>query len=97
MKGHRHEARRSDRERAGLPYGLVWQGARYEGLVTVWLEVLGGFGGRVLEPGGAVALGSDQAVRALGFMRRARCNVDTTRVQMLMHATPRPRRGAGFA
>ncbi len=29
----------------GLPYGLVWQGARYEGLVTVFSEYLGAFGG----------------------------------------------------
>ncbi|HWN45229.1 MAG TPA: extracellular solute-binding protein, partial [Thermoanaerobaculia bacterium] len=31
-----------------VPYGIVWQGARYEGLVTVFLEVLGAFGGEIL-------------------------------------------------
>ena len=29
-----------------VPFGFVWQGARYEGLVTVFLEHLGAFGGR---------------------------------------------------
>jgi multiple sugar transport system substrate-binding protein len=57
--------------RAGLPYGFVWQGARYEGLVTVFLEFLGGFGGRVLDDGGAVVVDSDAAVRALAAMRAA--------------------------
>ncbi|MGH7961389.1 MAG: extracellular solute-binding protein, partial [Candidatus Binatia bacterium] len=39
-------------DRAGLPFGFVWQGARYEGLVTVFLEHLGGFGGRILDQDG---------------------------------------------
>lgn len=30
---------------AGVPNGMVWQGARYEGLVTVFIEYLGAFGG----------------------------------------------------
>ena len=54
---------------AALPYGLVWQGARYEGLVTVFLEYLGGFGGRILDAGGAVVVDSDPAIRALTAMR----------------------------
>ena len=33
----------------GVPFGLVWQGARYEGLVTVFLEHLGAFGGAILD------------------------------------------------
>jgi multiple sugar transport system substrate-binding protein len=52
----------------GLRYGLVWQGARYEGLVTVFSEYLGGFGGRILD-GGRVTVGSPAAVRALTAMR----------------------------
>ena len=36
------------RER-GLAYGFVWQGARYEGLVTTFLEYLAGHGGQILE------------------------------------------------
>jgi multiple sugar transport system substrate-binding protein len=61
-----------DAERAraehGLPYGLVWQGARYEGLVTVFSEYLGGFGGRILD-GGRVTVSAPPAVRALTTMR----------------------------
>jgi len=52
----------------GLPYGLVWQGARYEGLVTVFSEYLGAFGGRILD-GGKVTVGSAAAVEALTTMR----------------------------
>jgi multiple sugar transport system substrate-binding protein len=60
----------AERARAehGLRYGLVWQGARYEGLVTVFSEYLGGFGGRILE-GGRVTVGAAPAVRALTAMR----------------------------
>ncbi|HEX6616193.1 MAG TPA: ABC transporter substrate-binding protein [Gemmatimonadales bacterium] len=61
------EAARAMRER-GLPYGLVWQGARYEGLVTVFNEYLGGFGGRMLDRG-RVLVDSPQAVAALTAMR----------------------------
>jgi multiple sugar transport system substrate-binding protein len=53
----------------GLPFGLVWQGARYEGLVTVFLEYLGAFGGRILDDDGGVALSSEAAVMALATMR----------------------------
>jgi multiple sugar transport system substrate-binding protein len=49
-------------------YGLVWQGARYEGLVTVFLEYLGGFGGRILD-GGRVTVHEPAGVRALTTMR----------------------------
>ena len=35
--------------RAPCGTGLVWQGARYEGLVTVFLEYLGAFGGAILD------------------------------------------------
>ena len=54
---------------AGLPFGMVWQGARYEGLVTVFVEHLGGFGGEILDDSGRVRVDSDAAVRALRFMR----------------------------
>ena len=39
-----------------VPYGLVWQGARYEGLVTVFVEYLGAFGGRILDDVGGVVV-----------------------------------------
>jgi multiple sugar transport system substrate-binding protein len=51
--------------------GFIWQGARYEGLVTVFLEHLVGFGGRVLDDEGRVVVDSPAAVRALSFMRRS--------------------------
>lgn len=51
--------------------GFVWQGARYEGLVTVFLEHLTGFGGAILDDGGEVVVASPESVRALTFMRDA--------------------------
>jgi multiple sugar transport system substrate-binding protein len=54
-----------------MPFGLVWQGARYEGLVTVFLEYLGAFGGRILGDGGEVLIDSPAAEKALEFMRAA--------------------------
>lgn len=56
---------------AGIPYGFVWQGARYEGLVTVFLEHLGAFGGHIIGPDGAVRVDEEPAVRALTWMRDA--------------------------
>jgi len=57
-----------DARAGGVPYGLVWQGARYEGLVTVFVEHLAGFGGRILDDQGRVVVDSPEAVRALEFM-----------------------------
>lgn len=54
-----------------VPYGFVWQGARYEGLVVSFLEHLHAFGGRVLDDRGRVVLDSQTAVEALTFMRDA--------------------------
>ncbi|HKI85424.1 MAG TPA: extracellular solute-binding protein, partial [Thermoanaerobaculia bacterium] len=51
-------------------YGMVWQGARYEGLVTVFLEHAIGFGGGILAPDGSLAVNSQGSRRALAFMRR---------------------------
>lgn len=51
--------------------GFVWQGARYEGLVTVFLEHLTGFGGAILDDRGEVVIASPASVRALTFMRDA--------------------------
>jgi len=52
-------------------FGLVWQGARYEGLVTVFLEHLTAFGGRILDDEGEVVVDEPAGVRALTFMRDA--------------------------
>lgn len=50
-------------------WGLAWQGARYEGLVTVFVEHLGAFGGGILDDRGRVIVDQPEAVRALTFMR----------------------------
>jgi multiple sugar transport system substrate-binding protein len=59
------------RERSRIPFGFVWQGARYEGLVTVFLEHLGGVGGRIMDDQGRIVVDSPQAVQALTYMRDA--------------------------
>jgi multiple sugar transport system substrate-binding protein len=52
-------------------FGLVWQGARYEGMVTVFLEHLTAFGGRILDDRGQVVVDEPAAIEALTFMRDA--------------------------
>lgn len=59
---------RDVRQRTSIPFGVVWQGARYEGLVTTFLEFLGAFGGAILDAEARVVVDSDAAVRALTFM-----------------------------
>jgi multiple sugar transport system substrate-binding protein len=54
---------------AGTSTGLVWQGARYEGLVTVFVEFLGAFGGAIMDDSGRVVVDRPPAVAALSFMR----------------------------
>ena len=63
-------ARTSEAARASgaVRSGLVYQGARYEGLVTVFLEYLGAFGGAILD-GGRVRVADPPAIRALTLMR----------------------------
>jgi multiple sugar transport system substrate-binding protein len=63
----RDEARRL-RDAKATRFGLVWQGARYEGLITVFLEHLGAFGGGVLDDRGRVIVDQPAAIRALTFM-----------------------------
>jgi len=60
------EARRA-KQQPGIRYGFVWQGARYEGLITTFLEYLGAYGGRILD-GGRVVVSSDAGRRALTEM-----------------------------
>ncbi|HEX5435891.1 MAG TPA: ABC transporter substrate-binding protein [Gemmatimonadaceae bacterium] len=62
-------AQKGMREPGGPPYGIVWQGARYEGLITTFVEYLGGFGGEIMDDSGRVVVDSPQAIRALTFMR----------------------------
>jgi multiple sugar transport system substrate-binding protein len=59
---------RAQREHS-IPFGFVWPGARYEGLVTVFQEYLYGFGGRFLDDSGHAIVDSDAGVRALTWMR----------------------------
>ena len=58
--------------RRSVPLGFVWQGARYEGLVTVFLEHVVGFGGTLMDSMGGIHVDSDAAVRALTFPRGGR-------------------------
>lgn len=63
-----HDAALRLRDSGATRFGLVWQGARYEGLVTVFLEHLGAFGGGILNDQGRVIVDEPAAVRALAFM-----------------------------
>jgi len=49
--------------------GLVLQASRYEGLVTGFVEFLGGFGGRIMDDSGRVVVDQPQGIQALRFMR----------------------------
>ena len=61
---------RTAMSRPGGPrYGIVSQGARYEGLITGFVEYLGAFGGRIIDDKGEVVVNRPEAVRALEFMR----------------------------
>src|SRR5687768_2192679 len=62
-------ARTAMSRRGGPRYGIVSQGARYEGLITGFVEYLGAFGGRIIDEKGEVVVNRPEAVRALEFMR----------------------------
>ncbi|HEV7837086.1 MAG TPA: ABC transporter substrate-binding protein [Gemmatimonadaceae bacterium] len=62
-------ARTAMSRRGGPRYGIVSQGARYEGLITGFVEYLGAFGGRIIDDKGEVTVNKPEAVRALEFMR----------------------------
>lgn len=63
------EAQAAMSRRGGPRYGIVSQGARYEGLITGFVEYLGAFGGRIIDDKGEVVVNRPEAVRALEFMR----------------------------
>ena len=50
-------------------FGIVWQGARYEGLVTVFLEFLAAHGGRIMDDAGRMVVDSRAGIGALEAMR----------------------------
>lgn len=57
---------------SGNRYGYLWQGKQYEGLVTVYLETLWGFGGDWIDADSRqVFLDSPEARQALDFLRGA--------------------------
>jgi multiple sugar transport system substrate-binding protein len=55
----------------GVPFGLVLQGARYEGLITGFTELLAAFGGAILDGDGRVVVDSEPGVAALTWLRDA--------------------------
>jgi multiple sugar transport system substrate-binding protein len=63
------QAKRAMAAPGGPPYGFVWQGARYEGLITTFVEYLGAFGAEIMNDSGEVVVDSPRAIRALTFMR----------------------------
>ncbi|MGE3807478.1 MAG: ABC transporter substrate-binding protein [Gemmataceae bacterium] len=61
---------RADKPRTANPhYGFLWQGARYEGLICVFTEVIGGFGGQIMDDQGRIVVDSEAGVEALTFLR----------------------------
>ena len=61
---------KSNASKGGTKYGYVWQGSQYEGLVCDFVEVLGGYGGSILDPNNSksVTVNSPQAQQALSEM-----------------------------
>jgi multiple sugar transport system substrate-binding protein len=65
--------------------GLAWQGARYEGLVTVFVEILGGFGGRIMNDSGLVVVDSPRSIAALNLMAELVREGSVPRAAMTWH------------
>ncbi len=57
--------------RGDVELGWIFQGARYEGLVTVFLELLAARGGAILDAEGRVVVDREPAVAALAALRDA--------------------------
>jgi multiple sugar transport system substrate-binding protein len=71
--------------RGAVRDGLVWQGARYEGLVTVFVEFLGAFGGAIVDDSMRVVVDSPRAVAALEFMKTLIADGLVPRAAMTWH------------
>ncbi len=78
-------ARRAAAARVGddRSLGFVWQGARYEGLITVFVEILGGFGGAIMDPTGRVTVDAEPAIAALTWLCDAVQRRDASPVDVL--------------
>ena len=63
----RSEAERVKREH-GIGAGFLFQGARYEGLVCLFNELVGAYGGKILE-GETVSVDDPRAIAALTYLR----------------------------
>lgn len=63
-------AQRVQREHK-IESGYLWQGARYEGLITGYVEVIGGMGGDILSADHKIGVDSPAGVKALQFMKNA--------------------------
>jgi multiple sugar transport system substrate-binding protein len=64
------DAGRAMQSPGGPEIGFAFQGARYEGLTTVFLEFLTAYGGGILDRQGRVIVDRPEAVRALQTLRR---------------------------
>ena len=61
---------RSRQFQTGERWGFLWQGKQYEGLVTVFLEILWGFGGEWIDSSTKqVCIDEPEAIKALRFLK----------------------------
>lgn len=64
--------RLSEANGSPMRWGFLWQGKQYEGLVTVFLEILWGYGGDWIDAAtGEVFLDRPEALQAVEFLKRS--------------------------
>jgi len=65
------QASETIQETTDVPYGYVWQGLQYEGLVTNFVEIIAGYGGFWVNPDTLeVGLDSEAGVNAVKFLKQ---------------------------